>query len=89
MHQIGVGAVFGFGVGADEKDSLHTIAEVGQGGLGLPDRDYYTKTDAKSVALRAAYTAHVARMLTLLGDDPSTAGTEAQTVLALHDAYKG
>ena len=83
LHQVGVGAVFGFGVGADEKDSLHTIAEVGQGGLGLPDRDYYTKTDPKSVALRAAYTAHIARMLTLLGDDPSTAGMEAQTVLAL------
>ncbi len=83
LHKIGVGAVWNFGVGADEKNSLHTIAEVGQGGLGLPDRDYYTKTDAKSVALRAAYTAHIARMLTLLSDAPSTAATEAQTVLAL------
>lgn len=83
LHKIGVSAVFGFGVGADEKDSLHTIADVGQGGLGLPDRDYYTKTDPKSVALRAAYTAYVARMLALLGDDPAAAATEAQTVLAL------
>ena len=83
LHQIGVGAVFGFGIGADEKNSLHTVAEVGQGGLGLPDRDYYTKTDPKSVALRAAYTAHIARMLALLGDDPAVAATEAQTVLAL------
>ena len=83
LHKIGVGAVWNFGVGADEKSSLHTIAEVGQGGLGLPDRDYYTRTDAKSVALRAAYTAHIARMLQLLGDAPSTANTEAQTILAL------
>ena len=83
LHKIGVGAVFGFGIGADEKNSLHTIAQVSQGGLGLPDRDYYTKTDSKSVALRAAYTAHIARMLTLLGDRPDTAQAEAQTVLAL------
>ncbi len=83
LHKIGVGAVFNFGIGADEKDSLHTIAEVGQGGLGLPDRDYYTKTDPKSVAIRTAYTAHIARMLTLLGDTPAEAGVEASSVLNL------
>ncbi len=83
LHKIGVGAVFNFGVGADEKDSLHTIAEVGQGGLGLPDRDYYIKTDPKSAALRMAYTAHIARMLALLGDAPDAAQAEAQTILAL------
>ena len=81
LHQIGIGAVFNFGIGADEKDSLHTIAQVDQGGLGLPDRDYYTKTDPKSVAIRAAYTAHIARMLTLLGDTPAEADVEAGSVL--------
>ena len=83
LHQIGVGAVFNFGVGADEKDSLHNIAQMDQGGLGLPDRDYYTKDDPKSVATRAAYTTHVAHMLALLGDTPEVAAAEAQTVLAL------
>ena len=81
LHKIGVGAVFNFGIGADEKNSLHTVAEVSQGGLGLPDRDYYTKTDPKSVAIRTAYTAHIARMLTLLGDTPAEAGVEAGSVL--------
>ena len=83
LHSLGVGAVFGFGVGADDKDSLHTIAQLGQGGLSLPDRDYYLKPDPKSVTLRTQYTDYVARMLTLLGDDPNTAAAEAQTVLSL------
>ncbi len=83
LHSIGVGAVFGFGVGADDKDSLRNVAQLGQGGLSLPDQSYYLKTDPKSVTLRAQYTAHIARMLTLLGDDPSTAAAEAQTVLRL------
>ena len=83
LHQIGVGAVFGFGIGPDEKDSVRNIAQMDQGGLSLPDRDYYTKTDPKSALLRTAYTAHVARMFELLGDAPSVAPQEAQTVLGL------
>ena len=83
LHQIGVRAGWGFGVGADTKDSIHTIAQLNQGGLGLPDRDYYTKTDDKSVALRGLYTAHVARMFVLLGDAPDRAAAEAQTVLGI------
>ncbi|MGI4788585.1 MAG: M13 family metallopeptidase [Janthinobacterium lividum] len=83
LHKIGVGAVFGFGVGADEKSSLQNVAQIDQGGLSLPDRDYYTKTDPKSVALRTEYAAHVARMFALLGDAPSVTDAEAQTVLGL------
>jgi len=83
LHQIGVRAGWGFGVGPDDKDSAHTIARLGQGGLGLPDRDYYTKTDDKSRALRDAYVAHVARMFVLLGDAPASAAAEAQTVLGI------
>jgi putative endopeptidase len=65
----------------DLKDSNKAIAYAGQGGLGLPDRDYYTREDAKSRELRAKYQAHVARMLGLLGD--ANAQEEAALVLAL------
>ena len=62
------------------------IAEIDQDGLGLPDRDYYLKTDAKSVELRQAYVAHVQKMFELLGDAPGVAATEAQTVLRIETA---
>ena len=52
------------------------IAAVGAGGLGLPDRDYYMKTDAKSVETRERYVAHVAKMFELLGDPPAAAKRE-------------
>ena len=65
----------------DLKDSNKVIAYAGQGGLGLPDRDYYTRDDAKSRELRTQYQAHVARMLRLLGD--SDAKAEAAWVLTL------
>ena len=83
LHQTGIRAGWGFGVGSDDKDSIHTIAHLNQGGLGLPDRDYYTKTDDKSRALRDAYVAHVARMFVLLGDAPDQAAAESQTVLGI------
>ena len=89
LHQTGIRVGWGFGVGADSKDSVHTIAQLGQGGLGLPDRDYYTKTDPKSVALRDAYVAHVARMFVLLGDAPDRAAAEAQTVLGIETKLAG
>ena len=57
-----------------------------QGGLGLPDRDYYVKDDPKSVDLRKAYVTHVQKMFELLGDPPNTAGTEAQTVMRIETA---
>jgi putative endopeptidase len=70
----------------DFKDSTQVIAEVDQDGLGLPDRDYYVKTDAKSVELRQAYLAHVQKMLELLGDSPSLASTGAQAVMHIETA---
>ena len=65
----------------DLKDSNKDIAYAGQGGLGLPDRDYYTRDDAKSRELLKKYQTHVARMLSLLGDTDAKA--EAIWVLAL------
>ncbi len=76
LHSNGVGALFTVFVTADEKDSETDIAQFYQGGLGLPDRDYYTKTDDASKKLLTAYQEHVARMFTLLGDAPEVAAAE-------------
>jgi predicted metalloendopeptidase len=78
-----VPAGFQFFSSADEKDSDTELAQLRQGGLGLPDRDYYLNDDEKSKTLRAQYVAHVSRMLQLLGDSPADADNEAQAVLAL------
>ena len=77
------GVLFDFQSDEDFKDSTQVIAEVDQDGLGLPDRDYYVKTDPKSVELRQAYLAHVQKMFGLLGDPASAAATEAQTVMRI------
>ena len=74
---------FGFGSGQDYGDSTQVIAFANAGGLGLPDRDYYTKSDPHSVELRQKYVAHVQRMLVLLGDAPDGAQREAVRVLAI------
>ncbi len=90
LHQNGVRVLFGFGVGPDRKNSKENIANIDQGGLGLPDRDYYLKTDAKSVELRGQYEQHVRAMLELLakseGRPASDAGPQAQAVLRIETA---
>ena len=74
----------------DFRDASQVVANADQGGLGLPDRDYYLKTDAKSEELRKAYAAHVQKMFELLGEAPATAATEAQTVMRIEtDLAKG
>lgn len=77
----GVPAVFNFGASPDLKNSKMTIASTGQGGLSLPNKDYYTKQDEKSQAIRAAFVKHVANMFRLLGDDEATANANAKTVM--------
>jgi putative endopeptidase len=79
-------ALFRFRSDQDYKDSTQVIAEADQGGLGLPDRDYYLKTDAKSVELRQAYRAHLQKMFELLGDKPAAAASEAGTVMRIETA---
>lgn len=81
----GADVAFRFGSNPDFKDSKMVIGQAGQGGLGLPDRDYYTKTDSKSEQLRDQYVAHVQKMLELAGDEESQAGTEAKAVMALEE----
>jgi putative endopeptidase len=82
----GVGVLWSFGSGQDAKDSKEVIAEADQGGLGLPDRDYYTKDDEASKKLRAQYLEHVNKMFELAGDTPERARIEADAVMAVETA---
>jgi putative endopeptidase len=83
LHSMGLNAGFFSGSTQDAKNAAEVIAGVFQGGLGLPDRDYYTKTDDKSKSIRDEYLKHVARMFELMGDDAAKAASEAQAVMAL------
>src|SRR5580704_2337378 len=83
LHKEGVGVLFGFRANQDAKDSTQVVGAAWQGGLGLPEREYYSKQDDKSKQLRDAYVKHVAKMFTLLGDSADVAATEAATVLGI------
>lgn len=83
-HQrLGLDAPFGLGAGQDPGNSEQVIAWISAGGLGLPDRDYYTKTDAKSVEIRARYAQHIEAILTLAGSSAVQARRDAQTALRI------
>ena len=86
LHLYGAGVIFGFGSGQDYADSTQVIAHAGQSGLGLPDRDYYTKTDDESVELRRKYVAHVSRMLQLSGYTKRRSNSAAKAILAIETA---
>jgi putative endopeptidase len=83
LQSIGVDAAFDIGQMQDYTDSTQVIAVVAQGGLGLPDRDYYLKDDPKFAATRTSYEEHIARMFVLLGDSSRLAASEAHEVMAL------
>jgi putative endopeptidase len=83
LQRLGVPVPFGFGVQPDLKSSREEALYVSQGGIGLPDRDYYTKKDSASAAIRAQYAAHVARMLALSGMEPTEARAATDKILAL------
>jgi len=83
MHNSGLPAVFSFGAGPDLKNSNAVIANAGQGGLSLPNRDYYTGTDEKSVETRAKFVEYMTNMFKLLGDSPDAAAANAKTVLEM------
>src|SRR5712671_4754787 len=83
LHSQGVPLLFGFNAQQDLKNSTSVIAGVGQGGLSLPDRDYYLNTDKRYVDIRANYTDHVARMLQLLGETAPDATADAQKILVI------
>ena len=78
----GVYPFFSVGSTQDMKDATEMIAYVDQGGIGLPERDYYFKDDPKSVELRKQYVAHVQKMFELAGEKPDAAAAKAKTVMS-------
>ena len=83
LHAMGINAFFGFTSGQDDKDSTMVIGQAYQGGLGMPDRDYYTKEDEASQKLRNQYVEHVTKMLMLAGETKAQAEEHAAKVMAL------
>jgi putative endopeptidase len=82
----GVSGAFAFGVAQDQKDSQKQIAQAGQAGIGLPDRDYYLLDNPRMQKIRQDYIAHMNRMFQLAGDTPEKAAGEAQAVMAIETA---
>ncbi len=78
--------MFGFGSSQDLADSTQVIAFASDGGLGLPDRDYYLKTEKRMEDIRQRYVDHVQQMFELLGDSPTQAATESETVMRIETA---
>ncbi len=85
QHRLGAAPslLYGFSSNQDFEDSQTIIAFAGRGSLGLPDRDYYTKTDAKSLEIRAKYVDHMKQMFAMLGDDAPAAAAHANQVMAI------
>jgi putative endopeptidase len=83
LQKSGSSALFNFFPNADPKDAEHYMVWITQGGLGMPDRDYYTKTDPASDSLRQKYLAHIAATLALAGEPPTAAAADARRVMSL------
>jgi putative endopeptidase len=83
LHQSGVNPLFNFSIEQDAKNTLRYLPQLNQGGLGLPDRDYYLKTDAKTREIRSKYIAHMEHLFVLLGDAPALAKRNAASVMRL------
>jgi putative endopeptidase len=89
LQLMGARVLFGFGATQDEKNSESVIGGARQGGLGLPDRDYYFKEDPQSQEIRKNYVAHIERMLRLGGSSATDAAADAQRVMAFETALAG
>jgi len=83
LHVAGFGVLFGMGPTQDAIDATKVVIGMDQGGIGLPDRDYYIKDDPQSKGLKAAYEGYVASLLVEAGHKPEAAKTEAAEVVAL------
>jgi len=86
LHRRGVGVLFRFNSIQDAKDSSQEIGAAFQGGLGLPEREYYLKQDEKSAKLRDAYAKHVASMFALVGDSADVSSAAAAAVMKIETA---
>lgn len=86
FQTVGIDAFFSIYSEPDPRDSSKIITRIWQGGLALPGRDYYTKTDRKSVELRREYVGHIKRMLMLLGEEPAVALAHSARILEIETA---
>ena len=83
QHSEGIGSVFAFYVSPDDKNVTQQICQVFQGGLGMPDRDYYFNNDPRTTKIRDAYKAYLTTIFGLMGNDEATAIKNSQAVFAL------
>lgn len=83
FNRIGISAPIAFDVHQDEKDATHYMVTLSQGGLGLPDRDFYFTDDVKSEEWRLEYKRHIGNMFVLLGRSEAVARRDADTVYSL------
>jgi putative endopeptidase len=83
FHKMGTGMFFNLGGGADAKNSTMTIVNAGQGGLSLPNKDFYTREDAKSKETRDKFVEYMTNIFKLLGDDADKAAANANTVMKI------
>ncbi len=86
MHRQNIGTIFELGSTPDFKDSTHYIGDASQGGLGMPDRDYYTRDDERSKKLRTDYVQYVTKVFELAGDASDKASAESKTVMDIETA---
>jgi len=86
LHHMAVDVLFNFSSGQDFKDSSAVIGQSDQGGIGLPEKDYYFRDDAKAVETRKEYVAHIGRMFQLLGVSAADAQTRAEIVMRVETA---
>ena len=86
LQDRGIGVFFSINSTPDPKDARMTIADLDQGGIGLPERDFYFRTDEKSQEIRKKYVAHIAKMFELIGILPEEAAKKADGIMALETA---
>jgi len=89
LRKVGLGSMYGFYVNQDDKNATKMAAYISQGGLGLPDRDYYLKDQQRFQHIRSEYIKHMTRMFKLLGDNEATAKQKAQTVMDIEKNMAG
>jgi putative endopeptidase len=78
--------MFGIGVDADQRNAAMNLVSVGQGGLGLGDRDYYFNTDAQTQKIREAYKVYMKKLFIMVGDDEATAEKKMNAVMVIETA---
>lgn len=88
-HTEGVGPLFGFYVSPDDKNVTKEICQFSQGGLGMPDRDYYFEKDERTAKIRDAYKEYQVKLLTLMGEDSAAAKKDAADIYKLEEALAG